>query len=122
MLHEPAVPFAHRLQRSRYTGCFVRKCIPSAIAMSSGIPIPNAAKMMWKASDMAICDRAKRKSLIPLQGDRFQVSNQPEGRQAIKLKESRRVLIICGRRETRDVKSEALLSAQDAVTGSNLRK
>src|SRR2546422_11508575 len=68
-----AVPFAHRWQRSRYTGCFVRRYIPSAIAISSGIPIPKAAKTMWKARDMAICERAKRKSLIPSQRDRFQV-------------------------------------------------
>ena len=68
-----AVPFAHLLQRSRYTGCFVRRYIPSAMAISSGIPIPNAAKTMWKASDMAICERAKRKSLIPLQRAKFQV-------------------------------------------------
>src|SRR5437879_5799376 len=68
-----AVPFAHRLQRSRYTGCFVRRYIPSAMAMSSGIPIPNAANTMWKASDIAICERAKRKSLIPSQRDRFQL-------------------------------------------------
>src|SRR5947209_15181872 len=73
-----AVPFAHRLQRSRYTGCFARRYIPSAMAMSSGIPIPNAAKTMWKASDMAICERAKRKSLIPLQRDRFQVPINPK--------------------------------------------
>src|SRR5882672_639553 len=68
-----AVPFAHRLQRLRYTGCFVRRYIPSAMAIISGIPIPNAAKTMWKASDIAICERAKRKSLIPSQRDRFQV-------------------------------------------------
>jgi hypothetical protein len=37
------------------------------MAMSSGIPIPNAAKTMWKANDMAICERAKTKSLIRLQ-------------------------------------------------------
>src|SRR6267143_1150005 len=73
-----AVPFAHRLQRLRYTGCFVRRYIPSAMAISSGIPIPNAAKTMWKASDMAICERAKRKSLIPLQRDRFQVLINPK--------------------------------------------
>src|SRR6267378_3099078 len=48
------------------------------MAMSSGLPIPNAAKTMWKANDMAICERAKRKSLIPLQRDRF--PNQPEAR------------------------------------------
>jgi hypothetical protein len=33
------------------------------------------------------------------------------------IEESKRVLIICGRRETRDGKSEALLSVQDAGTG-----
>src|SRR6266404_3340523 len=73
-----AVPFAHRLQRSRYTGCFVRRYIASAMPMSSGIPIPNAAKTMWKANDMAICERAKRKSLIALQRGRFQVLINPK--------------------------------------------
>src|SRR6266704_3304410 len=73
-----AVPFAHRLQRSRYTGCFVRRYIPSAIAISSGIPIPSAAKTMWKASDIAICERAKRKSLIRFQRDRFHVLINPK--------------------------------------------
>jgi len=33
------------------------------------------------------------------------------------VEESKRVLIICGHRETRDGKSEALLSVQDAGTG-----
>src|SRR5439155_19749397 len=48
--------------------------MPSAMAMSSGIPIPNTANTMWKASDMAICERAKRKSLIQysVAGFRFQ--------------------------------------------------
>src|SRR2546422_6919347 len=73
-----AVPFAHRLQRSRYTVCFVRRYVASAMAMSSGIPMPNAAKTMWKASDIAICERAKRKSLIPLQRDRFQLLSHPK--------------------------------------------
>src|SRR5439155_18789822 len=72
-----AVPFAHRLQRSRYTGRFVRRYIHSAMAMSSGIPIPKAAKTMWKANDMAICERAKRTSLIQLQPDRFQILINP---------------------------------------------
>src|SRR5438128_802662 len=75
-----AVPFAHRLQRSRYTGRFVRRYIHSAMAMSSGIPIPKAAKTMWKANDMAICERAKRKSLMPLQRLQFPGSIQPKGR------------------------------------------
>ena len=39
--------------------------MPSAMAMSSGIPMPRAAKIMWKASDMAICERAKKKSVMP---------------------------------------------------------
>src|SRR5882757_5741602 len=43
------------------------------MAINNGSPIPNAANTMWKASDMAIWERAKRKSLIPLQPDRFQV-------------------------------------------------
>src|SRR6266446_10440816 len=73
-----AVPFAHRLQRSRYTGCFVLRYIPSARAMSSGIPIPKAAKTMWKDNERAICERAKRKSLIPLQRGRFQVLINPK--------------------------------------------
>ena len=59
-----AVPRAHRLLRSRYTGCRVRRYIPSAMAMSNGIPMPSAAKTMWKASDMAICERAKKKSVM----------------------------------------------------------
>ena len=33
--------------------------------MSTGIPIPSAAKMMWKPSDIAICERAKKRSFIP---------------------------------------------------------
>src|SRR6266478_921855 len=73
-----AVPFAHRLQRSRYTACFVRRYVPSAMAMSSGMPMPSAAKTMWKASDIAICERAKRKSPIPFQRDRFQVLINPK--------------------------------------------
>ena len=32
--------------------------------MSNGIPMPSAAKTMWKARDMAICERAKNKSVI----------------------------------------------------------
>src|ERR1035438_3079242 len=34
------------------------------MAISNGIPMPKAAKIIWKASDMAICERAKKKSLI----------------------------------------------------------
>src|SRR6266849_1127284 len=48
------------------------------MAMSSGMPIPNPAKTLWKASDIAICERAKRKSPIPFQRDRFQVLINPK--------------------------------------------
>src|SRR2546428_13075025 len=34
------------------------------MTMSSGMPMPTAAKMMWNASDMAIWGRAKTKSVI----------------------------------------------------------
>jgi hypothetical protein len=34
------------------------------MTMRSGIPIPTIAKMMWKPSDMAICNRAARRSLM----------------------------------------------------------
>src|SRR5438874_4737100 len=33
--------------------------------MSSGMPMPTAAKMMWNASDTAIWERAKPKSVMP---------------------------------------------------------
>src|ERR1035441_1347385 len=32
------------------------------MTMSNGIPMPRAAKTMWKARDIAICERAKKKS------------------------------------------------------------
>src|SRR5829696_3429560 len=57
-----AVPFAHRLARSSATGSRVRCHRRSASTMSAGMPIPTTAKMMWKASDMAICDRAASRS------------------------------------------------------------
>ena len=34
------------------------------MAMSSGMPMPIAAKAMWNASDMAIWERANAKSVI----------------------------------------------------------
>jgi len=37
---------------------------PLGTTMRTGIAIPMAAKMMWKASDMPICDRAARRSFI----------------------------------------------------------
>jgi len=41
----------------------VRSHIHSATTIISGIAIPTAAKMMWNASDIAICERAANKSL-----------------------------------------------------------
>ncbi len=59
-----AVPRAHRLARSRYIGSRVFCQRRSAMTMSTGIAIPMTAKMMWNASDTAICERAARRSLI----------------------------------------------------------
>ncbi len=57
-----AVPFAHRsgelaiLRRAR------DRCRHSATTINSGIAIPAIAKRMWKASEIAICNRAARRS------------------------------------------------------------
>jgi hypothetical protein len=40
----------------------LRSHFHSAIIINSGIAIPIAAKMMWKASDIAICERAAIRS------------------------------------------------------------
>jgi signal transduction histidine kinase len=61
--------------------------------------------------------------LPPVMGDRVQLQQVllnliVNGMDAMNtVEESQRVLTICGRRETRDGKSEALLSVQDAGTG-----
>jgi hypothetical protein len=57
-----AVPLLQRFARSSQTGSRVRIHLRSASTMSAGMPIPITAKMMWKASDMAICDRAASRS------------------------------------------------------------
>jgi hypothetical protein len=52
------VPFAHRSARSRYAGSPVDLHRHSAIVIINGSDTPTAAKMMWKANDMPIWDRA----------------------------------------------------------------
>ncbi len=59
-----AVPRAQRRASSRYVASPVACHRHSAMTMSKGIPIPTMAKTIWKASDIAICDRAARRSLI----------------------------------------------------------
>ena len=60
-----AVPFDHRFANSRYSGSPVRSHSPSLIAISSGIAMPATANRMWKPSDIAICERAARRSVMP---------------------------------------------------------
>jgi hypothetical protein len=42
----------------------VRSHRRSATTMSTGMAMPTIAKMMWKPSDMAICERAARRSVM----------------------------------------------------------
>src|SRR5215208_5386914 len=65
-----AVPFAHRLASSRYAGSPVRCHRRSATTISAGIPIPMTANTMWNASDIAICERAARRSGMTGRGTR----------------------------------------------------
>lgn len=60
-----AVPFDHRFASSSQLSSFVRRYMPSAMTMSSGIAIPTTANTMWKASDIAICERAAKRSVTP---------------------------------------------------------
>jgi signal transduction histidine kinase len=63
--------------------------------------------------------------LPPISGDRVQIQQVllnlvVNGMDAMNtVEESKRILIICGRRETRDGRPEVLLSVQDAGTGLN---
>ena len=59
-----AVPLAHRLASSRQIGSPVLRQRHSASTIRTGIPIPTTAKMMWKARDMAIWERAASRSDI----------------------------------------------------------
>jgi hypothetical protein len=49
-----AVPLDHRFARSRWMASPVFCQRRSAMTMSTGMPIPTTAKMIWKASDTAI--------------------------------------------------------------------
>ena len=59
-----AVPLAQRLASSRYVESPVvcQRC--SASTMRAGMATPMAAKMMWNANDIAICERAAKMSVI----------------------------------------------------------
>ena len=59
-----AAPFDQRFASSRYSGSRVWSQRTSASTIKSGIAIPTAAKTMWNASDIAICDRASKTSSI----------------------------------------------------------
>jgi hypothetical protein len=53
-----AVPFAQRFASLRYSASPVRSQSTSAMTINKGIAIPTEAKMMWNASEYAICARA----------------------------------------------------------------
>src|SRR5205823_10170606 len=59
MAKRMAVPCAHRLANARDTASFPRSHRHSATAIMKGMAIPIDAKMIWKARDMAICERAR---------------------------------------------------------------
>src|SRR5438034_6782654 len=61
-----AVPRAHRWARASAASSFLQSQSASAMAMSTGMPMPIAANTMWKASDIAIWERAARRSLTRL--------------------------------------------------------
>ena len=55
-----AVPFAQRFESESQRASRVRRYIASANTMSTGMPIPIIAKTMWKPSETANWDRARR--------------------------------------------------------------
>src|SRR5687767_1999305 len=57
-----AVPLAQRMASLRKTGFPVFSHMPSAMAIITGMVMPATEKRMWKASDIAICARAARRS------------------------------------------------------------
>jgi predicted protein tyrosine phosphatase len=59
-----AVPLAHRFARHRYAASRVRSQRASAMTIMRGSATPMTAKMIWKASDIAIWERAAKRSLM----------------------------------------------------------
>ena len=68
MAKRMAVPVAHRLASAKETASFVRSQRHSAIAIIKGMATPIDAKIMWKANDMAICERAASRSVMAFFG------------------------------------------------------
>src|SRR5436309_4684702 len=64
-----AVPRAQRWARASAAASFFRSHHSSAIAISTGIAMPMAAKTIWNASDIAIWERAAARSLTGLYCD-----------------------------------------------------
>ena len=62
MANRIAVPLAQRLARSRHSRSPVFRYRRSATTISTGMPMPTTAKMMWKPSETAICERAAKRS------------------------------------------------------------
>ena len=62
------IPVAHRLANAKETASLRRSQRHSAIAIIKGMATPIDAKIMWKANDMAICERAASRSVMALFG------------------------------------------------------
>src|SRR5438105_1740863 len=62
MAKRTAVAVAQRLANAKETVSLVRSQRHSASAIMKGMATPIDAKIMWKANDMAICERAASRS------------------------------------------------------------
>jgi hypothetical protein len=78
------------------------------------MPIPTTAKMMWKASEMAICERAARRSIIGLPGaSRLSIAptlpahSKPERGSPALSPEGIALFFLRGRRDPRPTRSPA---------------
>src|SRR2546427_1088883 len=68
MAKRMAVPVAQRLANAKETASLVRSQRHSASAIMKGMATPIDAKIMWKANDMAICERAASRSVMAFFG------------------------------------------------------